>query len=148
MDDFAAQPGRPNLYGLIQSETNAIAPRKRPLSSMTPTIVLRDGQAVHVLGASGGPRIITTTLQVLLNLVRFRMTPRQALDQPRIHHQWFPDEALIEPPLFAAVRDELQRRGHRVVPRKSLAVCQAASRLERGLSGAADLRKHGRAAGW
>ena len=148
MDDFAARPGQPNLYGLIQSEANAVAPRKRPLSSMTPTIVLQNGRAVHVLGASGGPRIISTTVQVLLNLVRFDMTPRQAVDQPRVHHQWFPDEAYVEPPLFAAVREELERRGHRVLRRKALAVCQVASRLKGRLRGAADRRKHGRAAGW
>src|SRR5260370_20542399 len=92
MDDFTSLPGVPNAFGLIQSEANSIAPGKRPLSSMTPTILVRDGRAEFVAGASGGPRIITATVQVLLNMAQFEMPPRKAVDAPRIHHQWARDE--------------------------------------------------------
>jgi len=148
MDDFAAVPGQPNLFGLIQSEANAVAPGKRPLSSMTPTIVIQDGKAVHVLGASGGPRIITTTLQVLLNLTRFGMTPSEAVGKPRIHHQWSPNIAYVEEPLFSARKSALERFGHGVAVRDVLAVSQVATRTAQGLCGASDFRKHGRSAGW
>jgi gamma-glutamyltranspeptidase/glutathione hydrolase len=97
MDDFAIKPGAANLFGLVQGEANAIAPGKRPLSSMTPTIVLRDGRPALVLGSPGGPRIITTVLQVALNVLDFRMAPQEAVDAPRIHHQWLPDEIFAEP---------------------------------------------------
>lgn len=98
MDDFAARPGKPNLFGLIQGENNSVQPRKRPLSSMTPTIVLRkDGSAWFALGARGGPRIITAVLQSVINIIDFDMNIQQAIDAPRIHHQWYPDEIRYEP---------------------------------------------------
>ena len=98
MDDFAAQPGKPNMFGLIQGEKNSVQPRKRPLSSMTPAIVLRkDGSLWFALGARGGPRIITAVLQTIINMVDHDMNIQQAVDAPRIHHQWFPDEILYEP---------------------------------------------------
>jgi gamma-glutamyltranspeptidase/glutathione hydrolase len=117
MDDFTAKPGTPNLFGLVQGEANAIAPGKRPLSSMTPTIVLRDGKPVLVLGSPGGSRIITTVLQIILNVIDFGMTLQEAIDAPRIHHQWLPDTLAAEP--FALSADStaaLQRMGYRVVP--------------------------------
>jgi gamma-glutamyltranspeptidase/glutathione hydrolase len=92
MDDFASRPGTPNLYGLVQGEANAIAPHKRPLSSMTPTIVLKDGKPVMALGSPGGATIINAVLQVIVNVVDFGMNLQQAVDAPRIHHQWLPDE--------------------------------------------------------
>jgi gamma-glutamyltranspeptidase/glutathione hydrolase len=98
MDDFAARPGKPNLFGLIQGESNAVQPKKRPLSSMTPTIVLRkDGSPWFAVGARGGPRIITAVLQTVINMIDHDMNIQQAIDAPRIHHQWFPDEILYEP---------------------------------------------------
>src|SRR4029079_7383543 len=96
MDDFTSLPGVPNAFGVSQSEANSIEPGKRPLSSMTPTIVVRDGRAEFVVGASGGPRIITATTQVLLNWVRFGQSPGVAVDAPRIHHQWSPDTLELE----------------------------------------------------
>ncbi len=97
MDDFAARPGRPNLFGLIQGEINAVGPRKRPLSSMTPTIVLRpNGEFWFALGARGGPRIISAVLQSTINMIDHGMNIQQAIDSPRIHHQWLPDEILWE----------------------------------------------------
>ena len=98
MDDFAARPGKPNMFGLIQGENNAVQPKKRPLSSMTPTIVLRkDGSVWFALGARGGPRIITAVLQSVINMIDYDMNIQEALDAPRIHQQWFPDEVLYEP---------------------------------------------------
>lgn len=98
MDDFAARPGKPNMYGLVQGERNAIQPKKRPLSSMTPTIVLRkDGSVWFALGARGGPRIISAVLQSVMNVIDFGMDMQDAIDAPRIHHQWLPDQIIYEP---------------------------------------------------
>ncbi|HEV7797847.1 MAG TPA: gamma-glutamyltransferase [Pyrinomonadaceae bacterium] len=98
MDDFAAKPGTPNMYGLIQGERNAVAPRKRPLSAMTPTFVLRqDGSLWFTVGSPGGPTIINTALCVITNVVDYGMNIQQAIDFPRIHHQWLPDELVFEP---------------------------------------------------
>ena len=98
MDDFAARPGKPNMFGLIQGERNAVQPMKRPLSSMTPTIVMRkDGKPWFALGARGGPRIITAVLQSVINVIDHDMNIQQAIDAPRVHQQWFPDEILYEP---------------------------------------------------
>lgn len=98
MDDFAARPGTPNLFGLIQGERNKVEPGKRPLSSMTPTIVLRkDGSPWFAVGARGGPRIITAVTQTVINMIDHDMNIQQAIDAPRIHHQWFPDELAYEP---------------------------------------------------
>jgi gamma-glutamyltranspeptidase/glutathione hydrolase len=113
MDDFAGKPGSPNGYGLIQGEVNSIAPRKRPLSSMTPTIVLKDGKLFLVLGSPGGPTIINSVLQVILNVIDHRMNIRQAVEAPRIHHQWMPDEVKQEPfGLAKDVIDALKAKGH------------------------------------
>ena len=98
MDDFAARPGKPNFYGLVQGERNRVEPMKRPLSAMTPTIVMRkDGTPWFALGARGGPRIITAVLQSVINVIDHDMTLQQALDAPRVHQQWYPDEILFEP---------------------------------------------------
>jgi gamma-glutamyltranspeptidase/glutathione hydrolase len=115
MDDFTSKPGVPNLFGLVQGEANAIAPGKRPLSSMAPTIVLRDGKPFLVLGSPGGARIITIVLQVALNMLEYGMTPQQAVDAPRIHDQGLPDVLFAEP--FALSPDTqalLQGMGYRV----------------------------------
>lgn len=97
MDDFAAKPGKANLYGLIQGERNAVQPQKRPLSSMTPTIVLRkDGSVWFALGGRGGPRIISAVTQSVINVIDHGMGIQAAIDSPRIHHQWFPDEVMYE----------------------------------------------------
>ncbi|HEY2250558.1 MAG TPA: gamma-glutamyltransferase [Planctomycetaceae bacterium] len=147
MDDFTSLPGVPNAFGLIQSEANSIEPGKRPLSSMTPTIVVHDGRAAFVVGASGGPRIITATTQVLLNWIRFSQSPAAAVDAPRIHHQWAPD--LLELESEKLPRAELERLGHKIRLRGDSAVVQAASRTNDGrLQGASDRRKGGRAAGY
>lgn len=148
MDDFAARPGKPNAFGLIQSEASAVGPRRKPLSSMSPTILVKDGKAVFVAGASGGPRIISSTLQVLLNMTRFKMSPREALSKPRIHHQWLPETLLLESPLDTTVAETLQSFGHKTAKRDKQAVSQAARLSSKGLEAASDARKHGRAAGF
>jgi gamma-glutamyltranspeptidase/glutathione hydrolase len=113
MDDFTSKPGVPNAYGLLQSENNAIAPGKRPLSAMTPTIVVKDGKVVFAVGSPGGPTIINTVLQIVINVVDFGMNIQQAIDAPRVHHQWMPDEIRWEK--FGLSRDTriaLEKRGH------------------------------------
>ncbi|MGH9900757.1 MAG: gamma-glutamyltransferase [Pyrinomonadaceae bacterium] len=119
MDDFAAKPGAPNMYGLIQGERNAIAPRKRPLSAMTPTFVLRrDGTLWFAVGSPGGPTIINTVLQVITNVVDFDMNIQQSIDAPRIHHQWLPDQIVYEPyGMSADTSRALERMGHKLVDR-------------------------------
>lgn len=117
MDDFAAKPGSPNAYGLIQGENNAVAARKRPLSAMTPTFVLRkDGSLWFAVGSPGGPTIINTVLQVITGIVDYDMNIQQAIDAPRIHHQWLPDELAYEPfGLSADTKRALESRGHQLV---------------------------------
>ncbi|HEY0083108.1 MAG TPA: gamma-glutamyltransferase, partial [Pyrinomonadaceae bacterium] len=119
MDDFAAKPGTPNAFGLIQGERNAVAPRKRPLSAMTPTFVLRkDGTLWFTIGTPGGPTIINTVLQAIINIVDHDMDIQQAIDAPRIHHQWLPDEIGHEPyGLSADTQRALAARGHKLAAR-------------------------------
>ncbi len=115
MDDFTIKPGVANLFGLVQGAANAIAPGKRPLSSMAPTIVLRDGRVAAVLGSPGGSRIISITLETLLNLLDYHMPPQEAADAPRFHHQWLPDTLAVEPfALSADTRERLQEMGYRI----------------------------------
>jgi gamma-glutamyltranspeptidase/glutathione hydrolase len=125
MDDFSIQPGVPNAFGLVGSDQNAIAPGKRPLSSMSPTIVLREGRPVLTLGAAGGPKIIT---QVVIGLIRFidlQQPLDEALAAPRWHHQWRPDRVLVEAELPVAVADALRDRGHVVEASTAAGVSQA-----------------------
>ena len=113
MDDFTAQPGEPNMFGLIQGEANAIEPEKRMLSSMSPTVVTKEGKVRMVLGAAGGPRIITATLQNFLNMAVFGMEPMQANSAPRFHHQWMPDKLYYEEyGLSPDTRQKLLEMGH------------------------------------
>jgi gamma-glutamyltranspeptidase/glutathione hydrolase len=114
MDDFTANPGRANVYGVVQGDANAIAPGKIPLSSMSPTIITRDGKPVLILGTPGGRRIITTVLQTILNVVDFQMNIQEAVDAPRIHHQWLPDVTNVEPyGLSPDTRRLLENMGYR-----------------------------------
>ena len=148
MDDFSAVPGEPNAFGLLQSERNEVEPRKKPLSSMTPTIILQDNKAILVAGASGGPRIITATLQVMLNQIYFGMTPDEAVRFPRVHHQWMPDTLYFEPSNPDTLISRLRQHGHQTKSRKALGVCQTVSRSNDGLRGASDPRKYGAPAGY
>jgi len=112
MDDFSLRSGVPNMFGLVQSDHNLVGPGKRPLSSMTPTLVLDKNGVVACAGGSGGPRIISNTLQVLLNVFVFGMDAQEAVDAPRIHHQWKPDKLLFEKEMPRDVRSNLEKRGH------------------------------------
>lgn len=148
MDDFSQQPGAANAYGLIGSRANAVAGRKRPLSSMAPTIVLRNGRATAVAGGSGGPFILSATAQALLNALVFGRNAAASVGAPRIHHQWTPSVLNVEPGL-ADRRAELERLGHRTAEAGSLGAVQLVRRGRDGrLDGAADPRKGGEAVGW
>ncbi len=127
MDDFAAKPGTPNMYGLIQGERNAVAPKKRPLSAMTPTIVLRkDGSLWFTVGSPGGPTIINTVLCVITNVIDYEMNIQQAIDFPRIHHQWLPDELVGEPfGLSGDTQRALTSRGHKLAKLRYLGDAEA-----------------------
>jgi gamma-glutamyltranspeptidase / glutathione hydrolase len=148
MDDFSTAPGVPNVYGLVGNEANAIAGGKRPLSSMSPTIVLRNGAALLTLGASGGPRIITATVQTLVNVVDFGMDVEAAVAAPRIHEQGVPPPLFVEPSLDPAITAGLRKLGHEVVEARDLGAVGAAMVTSQGLVGAGDSRKGGAAAGW
>jgi len=127
MDDFAAKPGTANLYGLIQGERNAVAPRKRPLSAMTPTFVLRkDGSLWFTVGSPGGPTIINTALCVITNVIDYGMNIQQAIDAPRIHHQWLPDELVYEPyGLSGDTQNALTNRRHKLAKPRYLGDAEA-----------------------
>ena len=150
MDDFSAQPGVPNAFGLLGNAANAVAPGKRPLSSMSPTIVLKDGKAVFSVGAAGGPTIISQTVLALIQFIDFGLPPVQALKQPRFHHQWRPDQLKIESSVGRPVLQELERLGHKLAPVASLGAAQAVAFLpeQGGFVGAADPRGEGKAAVW
>ena len=153
MDDFTARPGRPNLFGLVQGDANAIAPAKRPLSSMTPTIVLRDGKLFLLLGTPGGSRITTAVLQVLVNIVDFGMNVHDAVDFPRIHHQWQPDRLYVERGIKPGTISGLEALGHSiqyepgVVPPRVGVILVEKGHLE-GATDARNTRNIGKAAGY
>jgi gamma-glutamyltranspeptidase / glutathione hydrolase len=152
MDDLAASPGKPNLYGLIQGENNAVQPKKRPLSSMTPTIVLRkDNSLWFALGARGGPRILTTSLQCVINVIDHDMSIQAAIDAPRIHHQWFPDEIVSEPfGMSPDTRKVLENMGH-IFSAKQSNIASATGIMidDKGVRlGAIDSRSDGEAVGY
>jgi gamma-glutamyltranspeptidase/glutathione hydrolase len=153
MDDFAAKPGTPNMFGLIQGERNAVAPRKRPLSAMTPTFVLRkDGSLWFAVGSPGGPTIINAVLQVVVNVIDFDMNIQQAVDAPRIHHQWLPDQITYEPfGMSADTFRALETRGHRFVERPRYMGDAHAVMIEEGTGvrlGASDPRNYGESVGY
>ncbi|MBI2718215.1 MAG: gamma-glutamyltransferase [Rhizobiales bacterium] len=126
MDDFTVKPGVPNLFGLIQGKTNAIAPGKRPLSSMSPTIVTKDGKTFMVLGSPGGSRIITIVVQVIVNVVDYGMNIQEAVDAPRIHHQWLPDQISAEPfALSPDTKSILTGMGYKIVEQSPWGAAEA-----------------------
>jgi gamma-glutamyltranspeptidase/glutathione hydrolase len=113
MDDFVSKPGAPNMYGLVGSDANAVAPQKRMLSSMTPTIILKDNKPFMIVGSPGGGRIITSVLQTIINVIDFNMSIKDAIDAPRFHHQWLPDEIQIEKDVFDKdMKDVLKTIGY------------------------------------
>jgi gamma-glutamyltranspeptidase/glutathione hydrolase len=151
MDDFASKPGSPNLFGLVQGEANSIAPGKRPVSSMAPTILLRDGKLFMTVGAPGGSRIPTAVLQVILNVVDFGMNVQDAVDAPRIHHQWKPDRLSAEREISPDTVALLKARGYDVDNAPGVVLAQVAAIVSDGgwLQGASDGRTAaGKAAGY
>lgn len=145
MDDFSIHPGIANVYGLLGNEANALQPKKRPLSSMTPTIVLQGDRPTLIVGASGGPRIISATLQALINVLDFYMPVKSAIESPRIHHQWMPEELMLEPGFLPSAKKSLERRGHGLKERDSIGVVQGILVRQSKTSGEADPRKHAKA---
>ncbi len=144
MDDFVAKPGIPNAFGLVGREANAVQPGKKPLSSMSPTVVLDDaGEVVMVVGASGGPFIISSTMQVLSNVLDFGMDPEEAVSAPRIHHQWVPEKLFVDLGIPADVQANLRARGHAVEVKEFYSCVQVAVTDGAEFSGAADPRKGG-----
>jgi len=147
-DDFAAQPGVPNVFGLVGADANAVAPGKRPLSSMSPIIVTRHGEPILAVGGSGGPLIVSGTLQVVLNVLAFGLDARAAVAAPRLHHQWLPHAVGVEPGVPENVRTSLARRGHSVRELPAMGAVQAVRRDAGVFEGASDPRKGGEAVGW
>lgn len=150
MDDFSVQPGVPNAFGLIGAEANAVAPGKRPLSSMSPTMVLKAGQPIIALGAAGGPKIISTVLMELVAMLDLGMSPAEAIAAPRIHHQWSPGELMAEKALPVNLKIALEQRGHKLQELNALSVSHIVARSPdgKGFVGAADPRAGGNAVGW
>ena len=150
MDDFSAKPGVPNNYGLIGGEANAIAPGKRMLSSMTPSVVEKDGNLFLVLGTPGGSTIITSVLQVILNVTSFNMNIDEAVQAPRYHHQWLPDLIMYEKNGIDSVTlNQLEAKGHTLKPISSIGLIEAILIDQNGTAhGAADRRGNDHAAGW
>ncbi|EDP94937.1 gamma-glutamyltransferase [Kordia algicida OT-1] len=152
MDDFSSKPGEPNMFGLIGSEANKIAPQKRMLSSMTPTIVEKDGKLYMVVGTPGGSTIITSVLQTILNIHEYDMGMQEAINQPRFHHQWLPDTVKMEPNGFSEeVRKELERLGYTIDVSESIVIGKVEGVLvlpDGTLEGGADTRGDDKAIGF
>jgi gamma-glutamyltranspeptidase / glutathione hydrolase len=143
LDDFAAKPGVPNAYGLVGGDANAPGPGKRPLSSMSPSIVFKDGKPFIVTGSPGGPRIITTVLQVISNVIDHGMNIAEATEAPRVHHQWLPDELRIERGVSVDTVKLLQAKGHKVELRQAMGSTHSILVTPQGLEGASDQRQAG-----
>jgi gamma-glutamyltranspeptidase/glutathione hydrolase len=141
MDDFSSKPGTPNGYGLLGSEANAIEPNKRPLSSMTPTIIFKDNEPYMVFGSPGGSRIITTVLQVAMNVMEHDMNIAQAVHSPRMHHQWLPEVLMIEQGFGVDTENLLKHKGYRLYPSSTMGSVQAIMKKGNYFYGSADPRR-------
>jgi gamma-glutamyltranspeptidase/glutathione hydrolase len=143
LDDFSAKPGVPNAYGLVGGTANAVEGGKRPLSSMSPTLVFKDGAFYMATGSPGGSRIITTTLQIIMNVIDHKMNIAEATAAPRIHHQWLPDEIRIEEGLSPDTIRLLEQRGHKVEVKNAMGSTQSIMAVDGILAGASDPRRPG-----
>jgi len=142
MDDFVSKPGVPKAYGLLGGEANAIAAGKRPLSSMTPTIVFADGKPWFATGSPGGSRIITSVLQMIVNVIDHGMNLAEAVNAPRMHHQWFPDVLQLESGFSPDTVELLRARGHEIQDsRSSMGSVQAVGIRDGVFRGASDPRR-------
>ncbi|MDA7916056.1 gamma-glutamyltransferase [Verrucomicrobia bacterium] len=149
MDDFSAQPGVPNAFHLIGAEANSVQPGKRPLSSMSPTIVAKDGKPVMTVGAAGGPTIITQTLLAIIGKIDLHLSLLKSIELPRYHHQWSPDEVRTERELAKPVQDALKAKGHKLYLRSTYGVTHAISvKEDGGFEAVSDPRVFGRADGF
>jgi gamma-glutamyltranspeptidase/glutathione hydrolase len=149
MDDFSAKPGVPNMYGLVGGKANSIQPGKRMLSSMTPTIVEKDGKLFMVVGTPGGSTIITSVFQTILNVIEFNQDAQQAVTSKRFHHQWLPDEVDIETDAFSStVLSKLQQKGYKVITKGNIGRVDAIVVTPDGYAGGADPRGDDTKAGW
>lgn len=149
MDDFSAKPGAPNMYGLVGGEANAIQPGKRMLSSMTPTILEKDGELFMVVGTPGGSTIITSVFQTILNVVEFDKGMQEAVSAKRFHHQWLPDEVLVEKGAIDSVTiSSLETKGYKFVPRGAIGRVDAILKISNGYTGGADPRGDDTCLGW
>jgi gamma-glutamyltranspeptidase/glutathione hydrolase len=143
LDDFTAAPSASNAFGLVGFEANLPGPGKRPLSSMSPTIVLKDGRVVLVTGSPGGSQIISTVLQVIVNVLDYKMDIAAAVAAPRLHHQWLPDEVSVEPGFPADVLAALTAKGHHIVESMGYSSANSILVTRAGLLGAPDPRTRG-----
>ena len=143
MDDFSAKPGTPNGYGLVGGDANAVEGNKRPLSSMSPTIVMKDGKPFIVTGSPGGSRIINTTMQIIMNVIDHDLNIAEATAAPRIHHQWLPDILRVEHNLNRDTIDLLRAKGHEVKVNNAMGSTQSIMVTEQGIFGASDPRRAG-----
>ena len=143
MDDFSAKPGTPNAYGLVGGKLNAIAPEKRMLSSMSPTIVMKDGKPFLITGSPGGSRIITTVLQIIANVIDFNMNISEATNAVRVHHQWLPDKLMVERGLNEDTIKILKEMGYKVETGATIGVAQSIIKKGDYMYGASDPRRPG-----
>ena len=143
MDDFSAKPGTPNGYGLVGGDANAVEGNKRPLSSMSPTIVMKDGKPFLVTGSPGGSRIITTTLQIIMNVIDHGLNIAEASNAARVHHQWLPDELRVETSLNRDTISLLEAKGHKVSVQSAMGSTQSIMVTDQGIFGATDPRHSG-----
>ena len=143
LDDFTAKPGASNAFGLVGFTANLPGPNRRPLSSMSPTIVLKDGKPVLVTGSPGGSRIITTVLQVITNVIDFKMPLAEAVSAPRLHQQWQPEDVFVEPGFAPSVIEALKQRGHIITPTRPASSANSIEVTKDGIVGAADPRTRG-----
>ncbi len=143
LDDFAAKPDSPNAYGLLGAEANEPGPGKRPLSSMSPTILLKDGKPFLVTGSPGGSRIITTVLQIIVDVIDRNMDIARAVSEPRVHNQWMPDQVYVEPAVAPELIEGLRARGDKVVEQRPVTSANSIMITPQGIMGAADPRTHG-----
>lgn len=143
LDDFTAKPGASNAFGLVGFAANLPGPNKRPLSSMTPTIVLKDGKPFMIVGSPGGSRIITAVLQIVTNVIDFHRPIAEAVSAPRLHQQWQPEDTYVEPGFDPAVIEALKQRGHKITPTRPATAVNAIIVTPHGFVGAADTRTRG-----
>jgi len=148
LDDFSAQPGAPNAFGMIGGDANAVEAMKRPLSAMSPTIVLKNGEPVFTVGAAGGPKIITQVVMAIVHHIDGKLSLADAVRHPRLHHQWLPNKLVVEKRFHPGIRKELSKLGHDIEEIERAAIVQAIQRTnENELIGIADSRVPGKAIG-